>query len=314
MLSLAVAGTASAAPLRDGDGMIYAVLGGANRVIAFAPRADGDVPPVRVLNVVAPSGAAVDRRGNVYVGDADGIDVFDASGARVRTIGGLRMGMNAPVLAPASPPWLAAAARGGLIALDAQDDVYVSVPPATRLSDGGPGYAVDVFGPGQDGMAAPLRRLVGTGAISMPVGLAHDAAGTLFVATYAGVNAVDDAFPAGTAPSFFTREAPGAIAFDAATSELYVVDVNRAAIDVYRTGAGDRPERTISGAASTLREPYGIAVQPDGDVVVSDPAQNAILVFARGAAGNVAPLRRIAGPRTGLVDVVGVATPTSSAR
>jgi hypothetical protein len=54
--------------------------------------------------------------------------------------------------------------------------------------------------------------------------------------------------------------------------------------------------------------PQTVAVDPKHDeIFTADPSMRAIVVFDRRANGNVAPKRVISGPKTGLLDIVGVA-------
>lgn len=61
------------------------------------------------------------------------------------------------------------------------------------------------------------------------------------------------------------------------------------------------PLRAVSGAATGLAAPYGIAVDTvNGEVFVADHAGPSITVHRRSDSGDVAPLRTIRGPTTGL--------------
>ena len=58
------------------------------------------------------------------------------------------------------------------------------------------------------------------------------------------------------------------------------------------------PIRTISGSLTQIDHPFGIAVDADENIYVSENATNSITVYPKGANGNVAPLRVVAGPKT----------------
>ena len=59
--------------------------------------------------------------------------------------------------------------------------------------------------------------------------------------------------------------------------------------------------KTLSGAATLLNYPTGIAVDYDAEeVFIVNAGDNSITVYSLDAAGDIAPLRRIAGPQTGL--------------
>ena len=112
--------------------------------------------------------------------------------------------------------------------------------------------------------------------------------------------------------------APGGIAPDGADS-----------VSVYAPGANGNiaPIAIISGPKTQRKLPQGIAVDSDGKIYVAndgnledsvvdtnrfddrprgDPA-DAITVYAAGSIGNVAPIARINGPRTGLGHPMGIA-------
>lgn len=80
-------------------------------------------------------------------------------------------------------------------------------------------------------------------------------------------------------------------------------------------GTVDRaPLRTIRGEATSLWTPNQIARTPDGSLVVANEGLNgegaSVTVHAGGADGDAAPVRRLAGPRTGFVTPAGVAVDT----
>ena len=68
------------------------------------------------------------------------------------------------------------------------------------------------------------------------------------------------------------------------------------------TASGDSPPtRTLTGPATGLNKPFGLALDLVHDeLVVADYGNNAITVYARTAQGDIAPLRTLAGPATGL--------------
>jgi hypothetical protein len=86
---------------------------------------------------------------------------------------------------------------------------------------------------------------------------------------------------------------------------LYVANAGSNSITVYHTGASGNtaPLATIAGANTQLDSPGPLSEDANGDLYVANdhfilPAS--ILVFKHGANGNVAPLRVITGPLTGL--------------
>src|SRR5439155_20173303 len=65
---------------------------------------------------------------------------------------------------------------------------------------------------------------------------------------------------------------------------------------------------TIQGARPGLPRPETVAVDEKNDeIIVGDPGDRRVLVYRRAADGDAAPIRRIQGPRTKLLKIVGVA-------
>jgi hypothetical protein len=62
----------------------------------------------------------------------------------------------------------------------------------------------------------------------------------------------------------------------------------------------DGRERVIAGDKTRLDQPMGLAVDRDGLLFVANAARNDVLIFSRGASGNVAPIGEIAGPAASL--------------
>ena len=134
--------------------------------------------------------------------------------------------------------------------------------------------SISVYAPGASGDVAPLRVISGpnTG-ISNPWSVALDAAGRVYVA-------------------------------------------NSDSITVYAPGVGGPPGsptanaapiRAISGFSARVWGPIGLALDAAGYLYVSNATANSITVYAPGSGGplgssaaNVAPIRTISGPRTGL--------------
>jgi len=69
--------------------------------------------------------------------------------------------------------------------------------------------------------------------------------------------------------------------------------------DAFTTGSGVAPLRSISGSATLMTAPFGVAV--DGDELFdAEQSTTGILVYSAEANGNVAPLRQISGSATGI--------------
>src|SRR5215831_20239568 len=89
-----------------------------------------------------------------------------------------------------------------------------------------------------------------------------------------------------------------------AQDELFVTNQGINSVTVYtRTANGNvAPLRTISGGATGLGFPEGIAVDTvNNEMFVANENSLSVTVYARTANGNVAPLRTISGAATGLL-------------
>lgn len=103
---------------------------------------------------------------------------------------------------------------------------------------------------------------------------------------------------------------PQGVAVDNTNNELVVSNDSRNGILVFeRTANGDvAPLREIIGPSTGLLDTQGIAVDPVHDEIIianaGDPEAGipaSILVFPRTANGDVAPIRKITGPNTGIL-------------
>lgn len=107
---------------------------------------------------------------------------------------------------------------------------------------------------------------------------------------------------------------PAALAFDPIHDELLVTEFKGAVRAFARAAQGNvAPLREIKGSNTGLSGTFGIAVLGESEIVVANAgasvggSDDAVLVFARAANGNVAPRRKISGSVTALDDPAGVA-------
>jgi hypothetical protein len=213
-----------------------------------------------------------------------------------------------------------------LVALDTAGNIY------TNDNEAG---SILVFAAGSNGNVAPIREIAG--AYTQPTGLITSItlsnSGQLYVSEYAedhGGSPTILVFAAGAngnvAPirtisgsnTGLNQYGALGLALDG-NQVLYVANscrygcVGSDSIVAFAKGANGNatPIRTISGAYTGLATPESVAVH-DGLLYVANTNAAAsgtpsITVYHKSANGDVAPLRTITGPYTGMVDPVGIA-------
>jgi len=206
----------------------------------------------------------------------------------------------------------------GTRAAFAQDELFVT---------NGGGDTVTVYTRTANGNIAPLRTISGgaTG-LSTPRGMALDTVNNeLAVAnslsppsiTVYALTANGNVAPLRTisgAATGLTVNTVG-LAVDTVNNEFFVTigaSLGPSVLVFSRTANGNvAPLRTISGAATGLISPYGVAVDiVNNEVAVTNLSGNSVTVYSRTANGNVAPLRTISGAATGLNGPLGLAVDT----
>jgi hypothetical protein len=185
---------------------------------------------------------------------------------------------------------------------------------------------VKEFAPGANGDAAPETRIAGRKTLlHSPGGLALASNGNLWVLN-------DDPSDSAASLSEFAAGAhgnvapieriaggkarlfpAGGIAISGNGKHLWVTHVEAGsgldspAVQEFRTSTPGNvaATRTIAGAHTEFDFPYGVVVDREGDLIVSDDADrgtvSAILTFAATASGNVAPTRVVSGATTGIM-------------
>ena len=293
-----------------------------------------------------PAGVAVDPAGRLYVGDAaaNGLDEFPlgASGdaAPAVSIAGAATGLDFPFGVAVSPPAPLALSSPPLLG------AHLDVAYKTQLTATGgvPPYHF-VLGSGKLPAGLSLSSsgaLTGTptalGASTVTVKVTDSALPTaamktqtlrLAVLAPAGQSVLYVANTVGAiveyAPGAAGSATPMATIFGAATGlrtplalvvsasrEVYVLNYGGGpppSITEYPPGASGNvaPAVTISGNATGLNQPTGLARDAAGDLWVADSGSGAVTEYAPGASGNATPVATISGSATGLVTPAGVA-------
>jgi hypothetical protein len=316
---------------------IYLANATNSMITAYTKDANGDVAPVSTIagsntGLSYPDGIALNAAGGIYaLNDSTSVTVYAAGAngdvAPIRTISGQKTKLKSTYLG---------------LALDSSKNVYVvnrnrGLYCRSRFHCHWIGHNyVTVYAARANGNKAPIRRIGGseTGMDSAaPESIALDALGNLYVSTgygclgYCNGNSVF-VYAAGAngnvAPirtiygSQTGLSYSEGIALDA-SGNIYVVNGAvhghySTSLTVYAAGANGNvaPIRTISGSNTRLTAPRGIALDKHGAIYVVNCCvahyyYSAVLVYAAGANGNVAPIRAISGPYTGQDQPYGIA-------
>lgn len=270
-----------------------------------------------------PQGIAVDGSGNVYVSDYGNevIRMITSAGV-VSTVAGTP-GATGSADGPAAsasfwgPEGVAVDSAGNIYVADSANDTIRQITSSGTVSTlvGNAG-----FKGGADGTGSAAR-------FNSPVGLALDSGGDIYVGD-AGNNTVRKIAPggivttlAGTAPGYGSTDgnglaarffAPNGVAVDA-NGNAYVADTRNSTIRKM-TPAGNvttlagTAEVTGSvdatGSAASFKNPFGVAVDANGNVYVGDTGNNTIREIS--TAGAVTTLAGTAGT-SGSADATGAA-------
>jgi sugar lactone lactonase YvrE len=294
----------------DPQGTIYVADYGDNAVDVFPPGSSGDVAPERQIEgadtgINGPGDVKVDAEGDVWVSNFSGASITEyapeASGdaSPICTITGTNTDLS-------SNDDMSLEADGTLVVGDVQDP----------NDEGG---AVLVFAPSSCGDVAPVEEIVGSNTgFDLLDGVGTDAAGTIYADSSNG-NSVQ-VFPAGAngnvAPestisgSNTNLDYPDDVIVGF-NGELYVTN-QFYGLTVFAPGATGNatPTEAITGSNSDFGDPDDMAVDTSGNMFVTDSESAvgpALLEYASGATGNVAPVATITGSATTFVEPEGVA-------
>ncbi len=283
-------------------------------VARFPANANGDAPPSSEFFVNNATAVARDGQGNIYVASDTGkqVQVY-APGTmgrspQLRNIRGTATKLHRPT---------------GL-ALDGQGNLYVA-------ERGGPANqsALLKFEPGADGDVAPIAVIPSQMAVPGEVaavntrldiasGVALDLDGRIYVVTTPEFQRGGDSKLLIFDPGDNGDMTP-ATEITIGLSEPQQVALGQDG-SIYVTNRGDNPSITVYTAlpvtdvapmrtitSADLVVPNGVAVDGRGNIFVTDVDQQSVLVFDRGASGNVVPLRKIQGANTSLSFPLGIA-------
>jgi hypothetical protein len=202
------------------------------------------------------------------------------------------------------------------VALDASGNIYVA---------SGGANAVLVYAAASRGNAPAAEAIRGSKTrLDHPSGVALDGGSNIFVAnaghgdsprpsvTVFAAGADGDVAPIRTISGSNTGlNSPSAVTFGP-LGNLYVADRAARAILIFAPSSNGNvaPIRTISGEHTLMYEPSAIALDSAGELYVANYAVSptgSVTVYAPGLSGNIAPIRSIYGPNTGIDLPTGIA-------
>jgi hypothetical protein len=270
----------------DPAGNIYVTNSDSDSVGVFQPGADGNVTPS--LTIESPNGVedsnavAIDSEGKIYVANGGGeiegrevptntLTIYPAgSYANVKPIATLGGGSAGDDLSGISMP--------GAIAVDAHGRIFVANQTAGYDLQGN----ITVYPAGSDGDVRPIATIGGTRTgdntgLRDPVGLGFDSSGNVYVLNSSGgpdTNGSITVYP----PTANGNVAPQAI---------------------IANGVKDKQTKFESPAGMALDVAGNIYVTNDGSANGGSDSDS-ITIYAAGKFGDVAPIKIISGPHTGL--------------
>jgi sugar lactone lactonase YvrE len=297
----------------DPAGTVYVSDESTHSIDVFAPGTNGNVAPLRTISgsntglgpSFGPDDVKVDPSGDVWAATFDSNSIVEfAPGASgnatpICTISGSNTGLSTP------------------------DDFSIGSDGTVYVANFGTSSVV-VFAPGACGNVTPEITLSGsnTGLSGVLDGIGVDATGTIYVAD-TGTNTIDVFAPGANGNVAPERTISGAatglggpddvvVGFD---GKLYVSNgfgSGTNSVTVYAPGASGNvaPIQQVQGSNTGFGNPDDLAVDTSGDFFVSDESSSfgpAVLEWAAGSNGNVAPTKVISGSATTLSGPEGVA-------
>lgn len=257
-------------------------LFGPRELLVFGPNQRGNATPqfVRSLagTVTNPFRIAVDQgSGDVAILGSDGTAIFKGAARRAAA------DWPAPVLLPYRGWSLAFADRAKLVVANRFGEVEKQdVSPSANAFRSSTNATLNLHD---------------------PKFIASDQTGNLFVASTDGVvtalpnrSTSSKTWQARSFRTVFGRNMD-AFAPDSAGYFYLSSGSNDAIVALAPNGR----QSTIEGPQTGLNDPQGLAVNRNGELFVANAGDRSILVFARGASGNTAPIARIAGSATQLL-------------
>ena len=298
----------------DGSGKVYTSNGSA--VDVYTPMDNGQFTHSSHFGVFNPIGIALDASENIYALepnqdfiDFNKVDAFQVLGA----------GSGIPIATVTSPNTEQVQPIG--IALDSSGNIYIGNPTGSVDQSDFLTGTINVYPAGSGATVSPSATIVGDYE-SQPSGIALDATGRVYVTSnsltsqfFGASDEVTIYSPLGQNLSLIATiegdktqlSSSTGIALDT-NENIYVanlpdgISIGGDSINVYSAESSGNvaPIAVISGSATGLAFPSGVAVDSIGNIYATNKANDSITVYAAGSNGNVAPMATISGSNTGL--------------
>lgn len=301
----------------DSKGNIYAANNGTSIVTVYAPDSNGNVAPSSVIGgyetgLSAPVGIALDSNGKIYVvnnsnGDFS-VTVYPSGSKGDVTPAATISGTTTELVSSAA------------IAVDSMGKIYVT----NEQSKLGGLDSISFFAPGSNGNVSPIATISGANTgLAGPQGIALDSNSGIYIANRANsvtlyaAGGNGNIAPTGALGSGVDN--PAGIATDS-HGNIFVAESNAGSngsnhvgsIGIYPafSNATVQPGVTLIGNTG-LTSPGGVAVDPEGNVYVTDTSSGRVSIFAPGSNGAASPTTVISGPHTGLQSPIAIALDSS---
>jgi uncharacterized protein (TIGR03437 family) len=291
-----------------GNSRIRKVSNGVITTVAGGGMQSGDSGPATSAEMSGPAGVAVDSAGNLYIADTLDNRIRKVSNGVISTVAG----NGTPGFSGDNGLATSAELNGPVgVAVDSAGNLYIADSGNYRVRKVSGGVITTVAGSGGPGYPLVGDNGPAVHAQLNPVGVAVDSGGNLYIAdvgndrirkvsngvitTVAGTGATGFSGDDGPATSAHLDE-PWGVAVDA-TGNLYIADTDNSCIRkvsnrVITTvaGTGTQGFSGDNGPATNaqLNSPWGVAVDPAGNLYVADRNNNRIRKVSGGVITTVA--------------------------
>ena len=263
----------------------------------------GDNGPALNAQLNLPTAVAVDSSGNLYISDTGNNRIRKVSNGVITTVAGNGQagynGDNMPAAgAELNEPWG--------IALDSTGNLYIADYENYRIREVANGTITTVAGNGQAGYSGDNGPAT-SAALRLPIGVAVDSAGDLYIGDYANdvvrkvTNGVittvagkdQEGFSGDNGPATSAAMTVYALAVGS-TGNLFIADGENYRIREVSSGiiatvaGGGTPLGNGGPAVDAQLFPSGVAIDSAGDLYISDPGNNRVLKVANGVITTVA--------------------------